>query len=95
VYLTYTRHRIRDYDVWRKAFDDNTRLLKENGIHEWFVTQVNDDPTDIAVLVRYADKAAWDSFVAADQEQMKRTGIDPREKGGVVGDVEWWTGEER
>lgn len=27
MYLTYVRHRVKDYAQWRKAFDHNARML--------------------------------------------------------------------
>lgn len=93
MYLTCTRHRVKDYAVWRKAFDDNTHLLQESGITDWKVVQVNGDPADVSVIVFCPSKKHWDAFVEADQAQWKRTGIDPREKGGLVGDPQWWAGE--
>ncbi len=93
MYIVYTRHKVKDYEQWRKAFDTNATLLKECGITDWWVTQVNGVSTDVAVLVHAPSKRHWDNFVKADMEKMKRTGMDPRETGGLIGDPEWWTGE--
>ncbi len=93
MFLTYTRHKVKDYAQWRKAFDGNAHLLRESGITDWEIVQVNGDPTDIAVIVHCPSKDNWDAFVAADQAQWKRTGLDPREKGGLIGNPEWWAGE--
>ena len=92
MYLTYTRHTVKDYAVWRAAFDANAPMLAAQGIR-WEVVQVNGVPTDVAVLCRCPDKQAWDAFVAADTEKFKQTGVDPREKAGLVGRPEWWAGE--
>ncbi|MDD5055097.1 MAG: hypothetical protein PHZ00_02400 [Candidatus Peribacteraceae bacterium] len=93
MYLTSTRHRVKDYAVWRTAFDDNVHLLTESGITEWWVVQVDGDPTDVAVIVLCPLKDHWDKFVAADTEKRKQTGTDPREQAGLIGDVQWWAGE--
>ncbi len=93
MYLTYTRHKVKDYATWRKAFDENTAMLTQSGITDWWVVQINGNPTDVAVIVRCQSKEQWDGFVAADREKIKKTGIDPRAKGGLVGQPEWWGGE--
>ncbi len=93
MYMTYTRHRVKNYDQWRKAFDDNTHMLTESGITKWWVVQINGDPTDVAVIVQCPAKKNWDDFIAAHtfagQDEMRKA----REKGGVIGDPEWWAGE--
>ena len=93
MYLIYTRHRVKDYDVWKKAFDDNTHLFSENGITEWHVVQVNGDPTDVAIIVYAPSKEHWEHFIQADEKKREQTGMDPRVTGGLVGNPEWWTGE--
>ncbi len=92
MYLTYTRHQIKDYATWKAAFDDNASMLTDNGI-TWETVRVNGDPTDVVILCRCPDEAAWKAFMAAGEAKMKLTGENPAEKGGVVGDIEWWGGE--
>ncbi len=93
MYLTYTRHRVKDYATWRKAFDENSPALAKQGI-EWWIAQINGDPTDVAVICRCPAKKNWDAFIEADIAKFNQTGVDPREKGGLIGDPEWWAGEE-
>lgn len=93
MYLTTTRHRVKSYKQWKEAFDVNSPMLVENGIKEWKIVQIHGDPTDVAVICFCPSKKEWDAFVAADQEKFRRTGVDPRIKGGLVGDPEWWAGE--
>ncbi len=93
MFLTSTRHRVKDYAQWRKAFDENAPMLTQSGITQWWIVQVDNDPTDIAVIVLCPSKKEWEAFLALDAANMKKTGIDPREKGGLVGQPEWWAGE--
>ncbi len=90
--FTYTRHRVKDYDQWKKAFDENSPMLAQNGI-TWQIVQINDDPTDVAVLCQCPSEKEWNAFLAADEAKRQASGIDPRVKGGLVGQPEWWLGE--
>jgi hypothetical protein len=94
MYIIYTRHKVRDYDTWKKAFDENSPMLEEAGVTDWSIVKVNNDPTDVAIIVRSPSKKEWETFLRLDEEKMKRTGADPREKGGLIGEPEWWVGEE-
>jgi hypothetical protein len=92
MYLTYTRHRIKDYDTWKKAFDENSPMLAANDIR-WVIAKVNDDPTDISIVCYCPNKEAWEKFMAAGKEKMEKTGMNPAEHGGVIGEIEGWGGE--
>ena len=92
MYLTYTRHRVKDYDTWRRVFDDNTGLLTDNGI-KWVTVQVNGDPTDVAILCYCPAKESWDAFVAGNQAKWKSKGMNPQVEAGVIGQPEFWAGE--
>lgn len=92
MHIVYTRHKVKDYAMWRKTFDDNSPMLTENAI-TWEIVQVNGDPTDVAIICRCADKAAWEAFVAKDQAKYDVTGENPWEKGGLLGPPEWWAGD--
>jgi hypothetical protein len=93
MFITYTRHRVKDYDQWRAAFEENAPMLTESGITDWSIVQINGDPTDIAVIVRAPSEKEWNDFLALDRKKMEESGVDSREKGGLIGDPEWWTGE--
>lgn len=93
MYVIYTRHKIKSYAQWRKAFDENSPMLAQCGINDWWIVPVNGDDTDIAVIVHSPSKKEWDAFLAMDQQKMKQSGVDPREKGGLIGQPEWWVGQ--
>ena len=90
--FTYPRHRVEEYARWKKAFDEHSPLLAENGI-TWQIVQINGDPTDVAVLCQCPGRKEWEAFLAADEAKRTQTGIDSRVKGGLVGQPEWWMGE--
>ena len=93
MYFTYTRHTVKEYDVWRKAFDDNAEMLKANGVVSTTIVQVNDNPRDIAVLNTWPAKKNWEDFIAAHAFKSTEDAVKAREKAGVIGQPEWYGGE--
>ncbi|HLD07987.1 MAG TPA: hypothetical protein VJB60_02895 [Candidatus Peribacterales bacterium] len=93
MYLTYTRHRVQDYEHWRKAFDANVPMLENAGVIGTWVVQINDDPTDIAVINTWPGKENWDNFIASHKFKNKDEMVQAQEKAGVIGEPEWWVGE--
>jgi hypothetical protein len=93
MYLTYTRHRVKDYDTWRAAFDANAPMLKKTGVIDTFITQVEGDPNDIVVINTWPAKKNWEDFIAAhnfkDAGDIKKM----QEKGGLIGEPEWFGGK--
>lgn len=93
MYLTHTRHRIKDYALWRAAFDANVPMLEKAGVLGTWIIQVNDDPLDIVVLNTWPDRRNWDDFIAMHKFTSPDDAKKAREKGGVVGDPIFWGGE--
>jgi hypothetical protein len=48
--IAVIRHRVRDYDAWRKVYDGAGDLQKAAGVTEESVYQSKDDPNDVLVL---------------------------------------------
>ena len=94
MYLTHVRHRVKDYATWRKAFDHNANMLfqKYNSLST-LIVQVNGDPTDIVIINTWPSKKHWEDFIAAHKFQSKDNMVKAREKGGVIGEPEWFGGE--
>lgn len=66
MYLTCVRHRVKDYDVWRKAFDHNAAMLFEKcAVLSTSIVQVDGDPHGIAIINTWPSKKHWDDFGAA------------------------------
>ena len=90
MYLTYVRHKIKDYVQWKKAFDHNANLLfKKHGMINTFVVRANDDPTDIIIINTWPSKQHWDDFGAEHEKPENKGKFKTPEDGGVVGEVEF------
>lgn len=94
MYLTCVRHRVKDYAVWRKAFDHNADMLfKKFGCINTTIVKVNGDPLDIAILNTWPAKKNWDDFGAAHELPEYKGKLKTKEDGGVVGEPEFWGGQ--
>lgn len=58
------RHQIRDYAVWRSAFDRDAPDRREHGCTQEAVFRGVDDPTSILVTMDYPSRDAALGFVA-------------------------------
>jgi hypothetical protein len=58
--IAVIRHRVRDYETWRKVYDSAGELQKSAGVTEESVYQSKDDPNDVLVLHMFntVDEAA-------------------------------------
>lgn len=94
MYLTHVRHRVKDFDTWKKAFDHNANLMfKKFSCIDTYIVKVNGDDTDIVIINTWPNKKNWDDFGAAHElPEFKGKAMTP-EDGGVIGDVEWYGGE--
>jgi quinol monooxygenase YgiN len=57
------RHQIRDYDVWRSAFDRDASDRREHGCTQEAVFRAVDDPTTILVAMEYPSRDAALGFL--------------------------------
>jgi hypothetical protein len=48
--IAVIRHRVRDYETWRKVYDSAGELQKSAGVTQESVYQSKDDPNDVLVL---------------------------------------------
>lgn len=94
MYLTYVRHRVQDYDRWRKGFDQNAALMfGKFGVLSTTIVKVNGDPTDIAIINTWPSKKHWDDFGAAHESPEYKGKAATPESAGVIGEVEFCGGE--
>ena len=94
MYLTAVRHRVRDFTLWRKAFDHNAGLLFDTfGCVRTHIVKVNNDPTDIAIINIWKSKKHWEDFGMAHGSEEYKGRLKTKEDGTVVGEVVVWEGE--
>ncbi len=93
MYLTSVRHRVKDFAIWKKAFDANVPMLEKNGVLGTWIVQKDDDPLDVTIINTWPARKNWDDFIASHNftgpEDIKRH----QEKGGAIGEPEFVGGE--
>ena len=91
MHLTCVRHRVKDYAVWKKAFDQNASLLFEKcGCLSTHIVQVNGDPLDIVIINTWPSKKNWDDFGVMHDLPEHKGKLKTPEDGGVI---QFWEGE--
>ena len=73
----FVRHKVNDYAVWRKAYDDFDGERSGMGVKGHAVFQTVDDPNDVTVWHDFETKETADSFVGSDRlkEVMEAGGV--------------------
>ena len=73
----FVRHKVNDYAVWRKAYDDFDGERSRMGVKGNAVFQAVDDPKDITVWHDFETMEAAQSFVGSDRlkEVMEGAGV--------------------
>ena len=71
-------HRVRDYEAWRRVYDEAEPLQKAGGVTAESVYRAKDDPNNVLVLHSFGTMAEADAFVASPElrEAMQRGGVD-------------------
>lgn len=94
MYLTCVRHKVKDFQQWKNAFDINAELLFEkNGVLSTTIVQVDGNPLDIAIINTWKSKKHWDDFGAAHDAPEMKGKVKTPEEGGVVGEITFFGGE--
>ncbi|MCH7476902.1 MAG: cyclase [SAR324 cluster bacterium] len=73
----FVRHKVNDYAVWRKAYDDFDGERVGLGVKGHSVFQAADDPNDLTVCHDFETLDAAQSFAGSDRlkEVMKGAGV--------------------
>jgi len=71
-------HKVRDYDVWRPAFDGHAAVRAQHGLTNAEVYRGADDPNNIVVVMDAPSREALLGFVS--DPSLKTT----MENGGVI-----------
>ena len=51
------RHKVADFDRWKKVYDQDADIRREAGLHEVFVLRSTADPQEVFVLATVDDPA--------------------------------------
>lgn len=74
------RHKVSDYDAWRRIFDGDAETRRANGSGEARVFRSDADPGEIWLLVEWDDLARARLFTRSDDllDLMERAGVTDR-----------------
>jgi quinol monooxygenase YgiN len=84
----FVRHKISDYENWKRAYDEFSSVRKEKGVTAASVHRDPDNPNTIIVLHQFLDMNTAKEF--ANSEDLRSA----MEKAGVSGPPEIWFGED-
>jgi hypothetical protein len=85
----YIRHRVADYEAWRRVYDDFGPQQQAGGVRGEAVYQSVDDPHDVTVWHDFDDVETARDFVTSDELR------DAMGAAGVQGEPQIWLTQER
>ena len=80
----FVRHKVSNYETWRKTYDNFALVQKAKGVTGQAVYQATDDPNDITVTHDFVSVATAQDFVNSDELKKAMQG------GGVIGTPTIW-----
>ena len=75
--IALVRHRVDDFDAWRKVYDGFAPIQAEHGVHAHQVLRSIEDPNDIIVTHTFDSREAARDFFAMPElkEAMNQGGV--------------------
>ena len=76
--ISLVRHRVADFDAWRKVYDDFAPIQAEHGVHAHQVLRSIENPNDVIVTHTFDSRDAARAFFAMPElkEAMSQAGVD-------------------
>jgi hypothetical protein len=82
------RHRVADYDAWRRVFEADADTLRANGSGQARIFRSDADPGEVWLLMEWDDLARARLFTRSDDL------LDLMERAGVTDRPDYWYLEE-
>jgi quinol monooxygenase YgiN len=75
--IALVRHRVADFEAWRKVYDGFAPIQAEHGVHAHQVLRSTENPNDVIVTHTFDSREAADAFFAMPElkEAMSRAGV--------------------
>jgi quinol monooxygenase YgiN len=75
--ISLVRHRVADFDAWRKVYDDFAPIQAEHGVHAHQVLRSIENPNDVIVTHTFDSREAAKAFFAMPElkETMSKAGV--------------------
>jgi hypothetical protein len=80
----FVRHKVADYDAWRKVYDEFDETRRPMGVTDHAVFRGVDDRNDVTVWHDFADADEARAFVSSDELR------NAMQQAGVQGEPEVW-----
>ena len=76
--IALVRHRVADFDAWRKVYDGFAPIQAEHGVHAHQVLRSIENPNDVTVEHTFDSPEAAREFFATPElkEAMSKAGVD-------------------
>jgi quinol monooxygenase YgiN len=84
----FARHKVEDYNNWKRVYDEISNVRKEKGVTAAHVYRDTKDPNTIIVTHQFKNENAATGF--ANSDDLKSA----MHKAGVQGQPEFWFGED-
>jgi len=83
------RHRVADYQTWRKFYDGFADVQKAGGVTHQSVYRANDDPGEVLVVHGFAAAADAEKFLASAglRDGMQQAGVQGQPRIEIYQDV--------
>lgn len=78
------RHKVADFETWRRAFDEDAGTRRANGSNAWRIFRNGPDPDEVWVLLEWDDLMRARLFVNSDDL------IDEMIRAGVANQPDYW-----
>ena len=77
--ISLVRHRVADFDTWRKEYDGFAPIQAEHGVQGHQVLRSIENPNDVIVTHTFDSREAANAFFAMPElkEAMGKAGVDP------------------
>lgn len=71
------RHKVTDFDTWRRAFDEDAGTRRANGSSGWRVFHNHADPNEVWILLEWDDVMRARLFAKSDDliDALLRSGV--------------------
>lgn len=73
----FVRHKIADYDKWKKAFDDHAEVREDAGSEGGKLFRNSDDPNEVMIFFEWKDLESAKKFAQSPnlKEVMQEAGV--------------------
>ncbi|MBV9922864.1 MAG: hypothetical protein JOY78_18700, partial [Pseudonocardia sp.] len=65
MFIVHAEHRIRDYDLWKAAFDRDPLHREDSGMHRYRIARSVNDPHYLTMDFEFEEVVAAEAFAAA------------------------------